>query len=428
MGWPDGTKDLRAFYPTSLLNTGFDILFFWVARMIMLGIEMTGDVPFRQVYIHGLVRDADKQKMSKTKGNVIDPIEMTEKHGTDAVRFALVVAAGQGSDVVMSEERVAAARDFANKIWNAARFVFMSLERAGAEPWIPDDTAGYVPEASQQSGKVPLADRWMFSRLNQVAKQANEYIEKFRYHEAANLLYHFFWGEFCDWYIELKKLTFGDNTGLTPEWRNMLAAMERALRLLQPLMPFITEELWQRLTINSKNRAKSIALTAYPEYRPEFDDQEAEQQVAALQGIVTAVRNLRAEMNVAPKTELRGTLHARAEEVVRVVREQADVLLRLANVKLDVEIGAAPRGKAMHHGAGFDLMLQLPAGEANVLRERLGKQLQPLEKARDSSKRQLASEEFVSKAPGHVVDSIRKKLGDYESQIERIRATLDSLS
>ncbi len=427
MGWPDKTDDLRVFYPTALLNTGFDILFFWVARMIMLGIEMAGDVPFRQVYIHGLVRDADKQKMSKTKGNVIDPIEMTEKYGTDAVRFALVVAAGQGSDVVMSEERIAGARTFANKVWNAARFIFMSLERAGAEPWTPEDPAKFKPEPAAD-GKAPLADRWMFSRLNQVAKEANEHIEKFRYHEAANLLYHFFWGEFCDWYIELKKLSFGENTGLTPEWRNMLAAMERALRLLQPVMPFITEELWQRLTVNTAGRPKSIALAAYPEYLAALDDREAERQVDVLQRIVTAVRNLRAEMNVAPKTELGGVLFAHTDDVAQVVRERADALLRLASVKLAVENGAAPAGRAMHHETGFDLVLRLPEAEVKILRDRLSKQLEPLEKALISCQRQLSNDQFVSKAPAHVVDTIRKNQGDYESQIERIRATIASLS
>jgi valyl-tRNA synthetase len=364
--------------------------------------------------------------MSKTKGNVIDPIEMTEKYGTDAVRFALVVAAGQGSDVVMSEERIAGARTFANKIWNAARFIFMSLERAGAEAWTPENPAEFKPEPSAD-GNVPLADRWMFSRLNQVAKETNEHIEKFRYHEAANLLYHFFWGEFCDWYIEFKKLNFGDNTGLTPEWRNMLAAMERALRLLQPVMPFITEELWQRLTVNTAGRPKSIALAAYPEYEAAFDDREAEEQVDVLQRIITAVRNLRAEMNVAPKTALDGILFAHTDSVAHVVGERADALLRLANVKLTVEKGAAPSGGAMVHESGFDLLLRLPEGEAKVLRERLTKQLEPLEKALNSCRRQLGDEQFVAKAPAHVVETIRKNEGDYESQIERIRATLAGL-
>ncbi len=427
MGWPDETEDLKLFYPTSLLNTGFDILFFWVARMIMLGIEMAGDVPFRQVYIHGLVRDADKQKMSKTKGNVIDPIEMTDKYGTDAVRFALVVAAGQGSDVVLSEERIAGGRTFANKIWNAARFIFLSLEKSGADPWSPEDPDGFVPEAATGNGRPSLEDRWMFSRLNEVAGLVNSHIEKYRYHEAANLLYHFFWHEFCDWYVELKKLSFREDSGLTPEWKNMLAAMERALRLLHPVMPFITEELWQRLTTGATGRPRSIALSTYPSEDPTLTDKEAERQVELLREIIAALRNLRAEMGIPPKTQLEGICYGHRAEVAEVVTEQAAAVSRLANVKLTAQSGAAPQGKAMHHGKDFDLQLELPAEETKTLRERLAKQLKPLEKARDSSQRQLGNEQFLSKAPPHVVASIRKKLADYESQIKRIRETLSSL-
>ena len=428
MGWPEDSADLKTFYPTSLLNTGSDILFFWVARMIMLGIEMAGQIPFRQVYIHGLVRDADKQKMSKTKGNVIDPLVVTEKYGTDAVRFSLVVAAGQGSDVVLSEERIAGARTFANKIWNAARFVFMSLEKAGAEPWTPEDSNGYVPLASGSTGVAPLEDRWIFSRLNDVARQANEQIEKYRYHEAANLLYHFFWHEFCDWYLELKKPSFSEGSGLTPEWKNMLAAMERALRLLHPIMPFITEELWQRLSSNTTGRPVSIALAAYPTHDPALADSEAESQVELMREVITAARNLRSEMGVSPKTALDGAFYGHADGTAGVIGRQAEALSKLANVRLEAVQGAAPEGKAMHHTAAFDLVLHLPASETAVLRERLSKQLKPLQKARDSSKRQLGNEQFLSKAPPHVVESIREKLADYESQIARIQSTLDCLS
>jgi valyl-tRNA synthetase len=426
MGWPEQTQDLKTFYPTALLNTGSDILFFWVARMIMLGIEMAGDIPFRQVYIHGLVRDADKQKMSKTKGNVIDPIDVTEKYGTDAVRFSLVVAAGQGSDVVLKEERIASARNFANKIWNAARFVFMSLERSGAQPWAPENPDAYQPE-SGAAGEVPLEDRWIFSRLDETARLANEHIEKFRYHEAANLLYHFFWNDFCDWYIELKKPTFQENSGLTPEWKNMLAALERALRLLHPLMPFITEELWQRLTSETKDRPKSIALAAYPQPIAAWSDPEADRRVQLLQEIVTAVRNLRSELNIAPKTELEGTVYAHTKQGGELAAEQADAILRLAAVKLEVKEGKAPEGKAMHHEGDFDLLLHLPEAELGTLRDRLRKQLESLEKARNSSERQLANDDFVAKAPPKVIESMRGKLADYQSKIERIRNTLKSL-
>ena len=427
MGWPDETHDLKAFYPTTLLNTGFDILFFWVARMMMLGIAMTGEVPFRKVFIHGLVRDADKQKMSKTKGNVIDPIVMTERYGTDAVRFALVASAGQGSDVVLKEERIAGYRTFANKIWNALRFAGMSVERAGAAVWTPEDLGAFRPLPDEDTGEVSLADRWIYSRLSTVAAQASEHIEKFRYHEVASTLYHFFWHEFCDWYIELKKLSFVDGSGLTNGWKNMLAATERALRLLHPIMPFITEDLWQRLTEHTPDRPKSIALTAYPQPVLGDADADAESRVSILRDLVTTARNLRAELNLPPKDTLRGTIHSDNETVQSIVGAERVALLRLGGVELRAERGQAAAGQAMGHTADFDMSLELPEGRKAALREKLQKQLGQLEKAAGGARGRLGNEAFVSKAPEHVVQGLRKKLGDYESQIDRIKGTLAGL-
>ncbi len=215
LGWPDETEDLKLFYPTSLLITGFDILFFWVARMIMMGCEFMGEVPFRQVYIHGLVRDAERQKMSKTNGNIIDPLVVTEKYGTDAVRMALLLGAAPGTDIVLSEDRMESARAFANKIWNAARLLFVNMERSGVEPWLPNRLETFRPEAGP-SIEVAVEDRWIFSRLNTCAEQVNRAIEQYRYHEAAQLLWQFFWHEFCDWYLELKKLASRKTPASTP--------------------------------------------------------------------------------------------------------------------------------------------------------------------------------------------------------------------
>ena len=427
MGWPDKTKDLEAFYPTSLLITGFDILFFWVARMTMLGLAMMDEPPFRKVLIHGLVRDADKQKMSKTKGNVIDPIEMTDKYGTDAVRFALVASAGQGSDVVLSEERIEGYATFANKVWNAVRFVGMSLERANAEPWTPEDLDNFEPLPSEATGEVPLEDRWIFSRLDEVAQLANEHTAKFRYHDTANCLYQFFWREFCDWYIELKKLGFSDDTGLTNEWKNMLAALERALRLLHPVTPFITEELWQRLTVNTPNRPRSIALASYPQAKADRRDPEAERAVGVLQDVVGAVRNLRAEMDIKPRVALQGSLFSPSAQVRAVADTQAAVLDRLASVRLTTVEGHAPEGSALLHSPDFDLSIELPEEQKKSLRTKLEKQLANLEKAANGSRKQLGNEAFLAKAPEKVVASIREKLADYESQIGRIRQTLKGL-
>src|SRR5262249_11056464 len=290
LGWPDQTPDLAKLYPTSLLITGFDILFFWVARMVMLGCEFMGDVPFRQVYIHGLVRDADRQKMSKTKGNVIDPLVVTEKYGTDAVRMALLQGAAPGTDIVLTEERMESARSFANKIWNAARF----LNVGQASP---------LPSAVE--GALGLEARCIFSRLNTVAAEANRAIEQYRYHEFAQLLWHFFWHEFCDWYLELKKVP-GTNTD------HALRALEIALRLLHPAMPFLTEELWHRLGPHSP---KSIALAAYPQFDPKLCAPDAEKEIAVLQDIVTLARTLRTENKLDPKQQFTGTLYCHTDSL-----------------------------------------------------------------------------------------------------------------
>ena len=255
LGWPDDTADLRAFYPTTLLVTGFDIIFFWAARMIMLGMEMMGDVPFRQVHIHGLVRDAERQKMSKTKGNVIDPLVINDKYGTDAVRFALLNSAAPGNDIALSEDRIASERNFANKIWNASRLLFSKAEGSAAA--------------------VSLADRWIGSRLNSCADVANRAFEQHRYQEAADALRHFFWDDFCDWYLELKKPE--------AEWGYAFQVYEKALRLLHPLMPFLTEELWHR-----RGHEGSIAVERYPQFDPGLADLEAEREMKLLQDIVTA--------------------------------------------------------------------------------------------------------------------------------------------
>jgi valyl-tRNA synthetase len=430
LGWPDDTRDLRVFYPTSLLNTGFDILFFWVARMIMMGLEFMGDVPFRQVYIHGLVRDAEKQKMSKTRGNSVDPLDVADAYGTDAVRFALVVGAAPGTDVIFSEDRLAGYQAFANKIWNAARFIFLNLEKSGAEAWAPQNPVSFRPLASPETLQIPLEDRWIFSRLNSVAEQANRAIEQFRYHEVAHVLYHFIWHEFCDWYLEMKKLRFRDGSGMTPAWQNLLAAFDRTLRLLHPLMPFITEEIWQRLTANVKGRPKSIALAVYPQYNAELTDMPAEQQMGVLQEIVVAARNLRAEMKLDQKT-VDGTLYCRGASL-EIAQQNQDVIRKLANVNLEIAGGPAPEAvnggpAARTSGIEFDLVLRVPAAEVAARRQKLEKERAQIEKARNSSQRQLENEEFLSKAPPAVIESIRQKLAQYDAQLAKLGQALERM-
>jgi valyl-tRNA synthetase len=422
LGWPDETEDLRTYYPTSLLITGFDILFFWVARMAMLGIEFMGDVPFRQVYIHGLVRDADRQKMSKTKGNTIDPLVVTEKYGTDAVRMALLQGAAPGTDIVLTEERMESSRAFANKIWNAARFLLGKMEYCGVEPWLPEKLEEFRPEADPATGVVPIEDRWIFSRLNACAAQANRAIETYRYHESAQVLWHFFWHEFCDWYLELKKLEFRENSGLTPGWRNALAAFETALRLLHPAMPFLTEELWQRLATDRATRPLSIALAGYPQHREDGNDAEAEREIGILQEIVTVTRTLRTEAKLDPKLQVAGVLYSLGS-AIDVARANAEAIRKLANVNLELKAEAAPKAPGIRSGPDFDLALHLPKAQEDAQRKRDEKEREQLVKNIANYERQLGDEKFLGKAPAHVVEGMRQKLGEYKTQLGKLDAS-----
>jgi len=416
LGWPDETEDLKTYYPTSLLITGFDILFFWVARMMMMGLEFMGDVPFREVYIHALVRDAERQKMSKTKGNVIDPLEVTEKYGTDAVRMALLAAAAPGTDIALSDERMISARAFANKIWNAARFLFLHMERCGVAPQTP-----------QRGAAETLEDRWMLSRLNACSETVNRALAQYRYHESAQALWQFFWHEFCDWYIEIKKLRFAEGSGLTNDWRNVLFVFENSLRLLHPLMPFLTEELWQRLGGESSPRPVSVALAGYPQPDPALFDGEAERDMATLQEIITAARNLRAEMKADPRQTLEGALYSQTG-ALELAGSQLEVIQKLAGLKLELKRGAAPKSDGVLHSTPeFDLALRLPASQAGAQKQRLEKQIDQLEKVIAASRRQLSDEKFLERAPAAVVESIRRKLADYEAQLEKSRSALESL-
>ena len=423
LGWPDNTEDLATFYPTSLLITGFDILFFWVARMIMLGLEFMGDVPFRQVYIHGLVRDAERQKMSKTRGNTIDPLIVNDKYGTDAVRMALLQGAAPGTDIVLTEERMESSRAFANKIWNAARFLFLNMERSAVEPCVPDNLESFLPQPDPVTLAVPVEDRWIFSRLNSCADQVNRAIEQYRYHEAAQVLWHFVWHEFCDWYLELKKLHFREDSGLTPGWRNTLAAFETALRLLHPAMPFLTEELWQRLATDRATRPLSIAVARYPQYRQELTDYQAEREIEILQEVVTMARTLRTEAKLDPKQPLEGVLYSRGTGL-GVAQRHAEAIRKLANVTLEFRAEAAPKAPTIRSTAEFDLVLHLPQAQEDAQRKRAEKECEQLRKNIDNTERQLADDTFLSRAPAKVIDGMRQKLADYKAQFEKICGSL----
>lgn len=423
-GWPEKTRDLEVFYPTSLLITGFDILFFWVARMIMLGCHFMGDhpqgsVPFKEVYIHALVRDAERQKMSKTKGNVIDPIEVTEKYGTDAVRFTLASMASPGTDVAFNEARTDGYRAFANKIWNAARFMFMHRDRIGGVT-----LTGGASEAQLNR----LENSWIYSRFHRITGEVNDSLRAYRFDEAANTVYKFFWGEFCDWYLEIIKPTLSGNEAEARDGLALLGNLfEGALRLLAPFMPFITEEIWQAM-YEGRPPQKSIALAQYPQMEQRWLNGRAEEEMALLQDLIVSVRNLRAELKVEPRMKTPIRIHSSAE-VQALITQNRGMIERLANVE---GVQFVPQSLANAHGARstpkFEVVLIYERKvDAAAEKERLTKELSKLEAQLANAHRQLGNQQFLSKAPATVVDGLKKQAAETQLLIEKGRQALASL-
>ncbi|HSZ20530.1 MAG TPA: valine--tRNA ligase [Candidatus Acidoferrum sp.] len=434
MGWPDDTPDYRKYYPTSLLITGYDILFFWVARMIMMGLKFTSHVPFRQVCLHSLVRNAEGQKMSKSKGTGIDPVELNEKFGTDAMRFTLASMAAPGTDIVLSEERILSYRAFANKIWNAARFVFMNLDKyetAGGEQLdalASPEVRASAPYAA--GGEVALIDRWIFSRLARATAQVNDALEHFRFHEAAHVVYHFFWGDFCDWYIEWVKpeLLSSDRSKSAATWKNLFAAVENALRLLHPFMPFITEELWQQLP--QREGSCSIALDRFPETHPERLDAASEEHIALLQEIISLARNIRAEMKLDQKQRLFAQLGATSPAVQCVVERSLDTVLRLANLS-SLSFTKPPFDSTkgiVRSNKDFDLFIPYEAAfDVHAELSRLRKEEDRLTKDIASKVARLGDETFRSRAPEHIVKGLESTLAVRRVELEKVNERIVQL-
>ncbi len=439
LGWPGSTPDLDAFYPATLLITSFDILFFWVARMIMMNCHFMrghkrGEVPFGTVYIHALVRDAEGQKMSKTKGNVMDPIEIIEHYGTDAVRFTLAAMAAPGTDIAFSESRTSSYRAFANKIWNAARFLFMNVDRAQESGvWSLADFKSSPLDPAEKG--VPgfkaetLEDRWILSRFNRVAQQLQEALETYRFHEAAHVVYHFFWGEYCDWYLELIKPRLAANAReqARTAYENLVSIFEGALRLLSPFMPFITEEIWHAV-YDGKPPAKSIALAAYPQFNAAQVDAAAETEMAILQDLIVSVRNIRAELKIEPKQKL--TIEVFAESGVRsLVEQNRGALERLANVEslAFVESSLSNAGGA-RSTARFEVRVIYERKLDTVAeRDRLSKELTRLTQELTRASGQLNNEAFLAKAPAHVVEGLKKRKAEVEVLVQKANEALGEL-
>ncbi len=426
LGWPEETEDLKTFYPTSLLITGFDILFFWVARMIMLGLWCTGDVPFRQVHMHGLVRDAERQKMSKTKGNVVDPLDLIERFGTDACRIALLSSAAPGTDIALKEDRIASSRSFANKLWNASRFLFLYMEKSGVKNWIPTQADVVAVEAVVDAEQIASEDIWIFDRLRECALSVNRALEQHRYHEATQLLWDFTWHEFCDWYLEVKKWRFQEGSGIDANWKAALFVYETLLRLLHPFMPFVTEELWQRLVHQetSDQQPVSISLAHYPQAK-EAAANAPVHSFFLLQSIVTASRELRADNKLDPKQVYPASLQVHNGSLpsgdLKVIENLARIAISSAASGKESLLRSTPEFELRLHAAPVAVL----NGAAPVESSRLMKENLELSQLIQNAERQLSSEVFLSKAPEKVVTTLRTKLAEYQAQLEKNKDLLN---
>ena len=422
LGWPNDTDDLRRFYPTDVMETGYDILFFWVARMVMMGLENIGDIPFHTVYLHGLIRDEQGRKMSKTTGNVIDPVETIQQYGTDALRFALSTGTSPGNDSRLSTGKLQAARNFANKLWNAARYVLSTLEGAsGLEGWY------------DAPPRVHRQDRWILGRLDQVTEEVRRLWEEFLLGEAQQVVHDFIWGELCDWYIELAKVRF--RTAGDEQPRQVLAhVMERTLRLLHPFMPFVTEELWQQLTATLPREAdlpESIMLAPYPAPSGVLADEAALREMGLVTGVVRAIRNVRAEFRVEPQKALDAVLVAPEDQVA--LKEEVEVLRQLA--RLEKVKFVAARTDAPPASQAVTLVVQqatvvLPLGGVVDLageRRRLEAELAESEPHAQRLAARLADGQFTQRAPEEVVERERGRLEEARQRQQRLEELLRDL-
>jgi valyl-tRNA synthetase len=411
LGWPDATDELRSFYPTSVLVTGFDILFFWVARMMMMGLHFRGEVPFRDVYIHALVRDAEGKKMSKSKGNVIDPLEVMDRFGTDAFRFTLAALAAQGRDVKLSEDRILGYRHFVNKIWNAARFTLMNLEGDGA--------------LSSTQRRLTLPDRWILTRLGQVSQEVAQALEEYRFNDAANACYHFVWHELCDWYLEMvKPALYGNDPACKASTRGaLLDAMAGAVKLLHPFMPFVTEEIWQRLP----GTQGSVMQADFPDPARFPRDDEALEHMGLVMDLIGAVRNIRGEMGVPPSKKVHIVVDAVDAEKAALFQSNMDHIRNLAKVE-DAALGvgmAKPEASASAVFGGNQVHVILKGIlDFEEEKRRLRREIEKAAKDLDGASRKLANRGFVENAAPDIVSEMRERAGSLAQRVEKLKENL----
>jgi valyl-tRNA synthetase len=410
LGWPEETDDLKAFYPTTLLVTAHDIIFFWVARMMMFGLKFMNDVPFKEVYITGLIRDAERQKMSKSKGNVVDPLEICDRFGTDAVRFALARMGAPGTDIALSEELLDSYRAFATKIWNAARLIFRHVDETDRLPTLNE----------LKQSDLSLVDRWVLSRLSRAIEGVNRSLEQYNLHEGARHIYAFFWHEFCDWYLEMIKLH--------PERSKptLLYVFETTLRLLHPFMPFITEELWQNLP----HHGDSIVIASYPEFEPELLNERVETHVDLVQQIIVKVRNIRSEMNVDAKQMVTVRVASADADLTKILADAREYIFKLAQVSQMEVVSQLSGDKLAAQAVAGGLALEVPLADlidVEAERIRLTKALEKVQLEIAKIERALSNANFVDRAPKEVVEENRRRLAEYQDQAAKLTEGLKRL-
>ena len=422
LGWPDDTDDLRHFYPTSVLETGYDILFFWVARMIMLGIENTGEVPFRTVYLHGIIRDASGEKMSKMKGNIVDPLDTIREYGADALRFALTTGSSPGNDSRLTQQKLESSRNFANKMWNASRFVLGAVDTAeDVDPAITDD--------------LPPEDRWILSRLQRTIENAGRMMDDFQIGEAQREIHEFLWSEYADWYIELAKIRLRREDDETPSPLPVLVhVLETTMRLLHPFMPFVTEEIWQNVVRRlpaDDARPPSIVTAPYPEPDAALIDEAVEREIGLVIQVVQAVRNARAELKADPRRGVEAIVDAPTQhDIVERNRTAIEMLARAEPLRVYGDgKQAPPTDQARVAVLGETRVIVPMAGfvDLDAERERLDKERTDLAKLIANLEQRLANENFTSKAPAAVVEKERGRLAEYKIRVAGLDERLSEL-
>ncbi|OFZ55396.1 MAG: valine--tRNA ligase [Bdellovibrionales bacterium RIFOXYC1_FULL_54_43] len=447
LGWPESTKAIRTFYPTSILETGFDIIFFWVARMIMMGLHFMNDVPFRKVYLHAMVRDEKGEKMSKSKGNVIDPLVIIEKHGADPLRFTLAAMAGQGRDIKLSVDRVEGYRAFCNKLWNATKFFHLQLEAAkGAGEDIEEPAGGVEGWLRHHRNELIASNRWILSRLQTLIEKVEQGLEKFELNESAQALYEFTWHEFCDWYIEFSKLPLKEGGQVRVQTLYTLqSVLEALLKLMHPFMPFVTEELWGSLpwtrpaTTPARRRNQepelfTIMLQPFPRPEPIMKDAESERTIEALKTIIEAIRNFRGENNISPKTAFTVIYNpsiAAADVFMRMYAHDIKALARISDLQRGEQGSTKSKAEAVIPLTNPPVELRIGLdGLVNVQEEtkRLEKELEKVNSDLAHVQRKLAQETFVAKAPPELVASERRKEQEYKTKLLELERALKRIS